>query len=238
MPGTQGEGYLVVSVGEDFFQFFQARSRDHEGKFQARCRNHEGKLPSRSFLGVVGTPGKSEAVHGDGRDPVLLHLKFNARMDGTALILGNGKDGAGNQLFHSRLRDADAPSISHIGKVGVFVGGFGGDGKGGIARPDGYFIVVIHHHCDRAFRQTADNVAKQSCRQDALAHIGNLGLDEVGDGGFHIVAGKAQAVSGFAEDALNGGDGAFLGDGSAGDVQAGKESVFFTGKAHGTTSFL
>src|SRR5699024_8972691 len=100
------------------------------------------------------------------------------------------------------------------------------------------FIVVVHHHCDRAFRQAADNVTEESGRQDALAHVGNLCLDEVGDGGFHVVAGEAQTVSGFAEDALNGGDGAFLGHGSAGDVQAGKESVFFTGKAHGTTSFL
>ena len=60
----------------------------------------------------------------------------------------------------------------------------------------------------------------------------NFRFDLLGDGGFHIVAGEAQIAVGTAENAFNCAQCAFLGDGTAGDIQACYQHAFFTGKTH------
>ncbi len=146
--------------------------------------------------------------------------------------LRHGEDGAGDQLLQLILGDADGVAGADVGQVGVFVGGFGADGEGSVAGADGDLEVVVHHHGDGAFGQAADDVAEE-LGQDAFAAVADIGIDVIGDGGFHIVAGEGQTGTRPAEDTLDGAEGALLGHRPGGNVQSLKEGIFFTGKTHG-----
>ena len=221
MLAAQGEAHGIVGIGEDFFHFLQARGG-----------NHEAQVPSGGLLGVVGSPCQPEAVHGHGGDGIVGNLKLDAVVDGPGLVIRHGEDGAGDQLLQLILGDADGVAGADVGKVGVFVGRFCADGEGSVAGADGDLEVVVHHHGDGAFGQAADDVAEE-LGQDALTAVADIGIDVIGDGGFHIVAGEGQTGTGPAEDTLDGAEGALLGHRPGGNVQSLKEGIFFTGKTHG-----
>ena len=181
---------------------------------------------------MVGAPGQPEAVHRHGGDGIGGDLKFHAVVDGPGLVVRHGENGAGDQLLQLVLRDADGVAGAHIRQVGVLVGGFGADGKGGEAGADGHPVVVIHHHGDAALGKPADDVAEQSGRQHALAAVSHIGFDLIGDGGFHIVAGEGQTGTRPAEDALDGRQAALLSHRSARNIQPLQQGIFFTGKTH------
>ena len=132
----------------------------------------------------------------------------------------------------------DCPSVAHIRQLRIILGGLGGNGKGSIARPDGDLIILVHHHGHQPLRQAADNVAEQLCREDALPHVGHVRIDLIGDGGFHIITGEAQSLSGLAEDSFNDGKTALLGDSTSCDVQSRDQHIFFTGKTHSQNPFF
>ena len=159
-------------------------------------------------------------------------------MDGAGLILGHGEDGAADEGFQGVLGDADAAALAHIGQVGVIVGVFGGDGEGCEAGADGHLVGLVHHHGDRALGQPADDVAEELGGEDADAGIGDFRGDLIGDGGFHVVAGEAQHMTGPAEDALDDGEAGLLSHGAGGDIQSLNQHAFFTGKTHRQTPSL
>ena len=227
MLGAQGEGGIFLAVGENLLHFLQGGGRHH--KFHGSA----GVL-----LRVEGAPGQTESVHGDGGDGIPGDLELDAGVNGSALILRHGKNGAGDQVFQLSLRDQHRTAVVDIRQLGVVLCGFRGDGKGGIAGADGYLIALVHHHGDRPLRQTADDIPEEPCRENAPAGIGNLGLDVIGDGGFHIIAGEAQTVARDAEDTLDHRQIAFLGHSAACNVQTLNQQVFFTGKTHGGHPFL
>ena len=181
---------------------------------------------------MEGPPGQTEAVHGDGGNPVLLHLELDAGVNGPGLIFRHGKNRAGNHVFQGVLGDPDGFSRVDVRQVGVIVGRLGGNGERCITGPDGHLEALVHHHGHRSLRQAADDVAEEPGRQDALAGVGHVGGDQVADGRLHVIAGEAQAVSGPAENAFDGGKAALLCDGTARDIQAADQHTFFTGKAH------
>ena len=86
--GAQGEGGILVGIGDDFLHFLQSGGGDHEVQ-----------LPLGTLLRMEGPTGQTEAVHSHGGDGVVGHFKFDAGVNGTALILGHGKNGAGDQLL-------------------------------------------------------------------------------------------------------------------------------------------
>ena len=188
---------------------------------------------------MEGTAGKTETVHRNGGNGSVLHLELDAGVNGTTLVFRNGKNGAGDQFLHGRLGDADALAGVDIGQNGVVIGTFGRNIEGSIAGADGHLVIIVHHNSDGTFRQTADDVAKKAGGQDAGAAVGHIGFDLVGDGGFHIVAGEAQADGGgTAEDAFDDGKTALCSHGTAGDIQTSGQHAFFTGKTHSGHPFL
>ena len=181
---------------------------------------------------MVGAARQTETVHGDGGDGIVGNFKFHAGVDGAGLIFADRENGAGNQLLQSVLRYPDGVTGIDVRQIGIVVGALGGNGEGGKARPDGDLEVFIHHHGDRPFGQTADNVTEQSGGQNARARVADLRFNQIGNGGFHIVAGKGDAGTGPAEDPLNGGKTALLRHGSSGNIQSLHQGIFFTGKSH------
>ena len=152
---------------------------------------------------MIGPPGQPEAVHGNGGDGGIGHLEFDTVVNGPGLVVGNGKDGAGNQLFELILGDLNGAAVVDIGKLGVILRVLGGDGKGGKACPDGHLERGVHHHGHRTLRQSADDIAKELGRQNTGAGLHHIGIDIIGDAGFHIIAGEGNALTGLAEDAFN-----------------------------------
>ena len=225
--GAQGEGGVFLGIGQDLFHFLQAGGRHHEGQGAAG-----------GIFRMPGAAGQAEAVHSDGGNGIFLHFKFDTGMDGAALVLGHGKNGAADQLLQLVLRDLDGTAGVDVGQLGIVLGGLGGDGKGGVTGPDGHLVVVIHHDGDGTLRQAADNITKEAGRQDALTGFGHISLQGVGDAGFHIVAGEAHAVAGPAQDAFDHSQAALLSDRPAGNCQARGQHIFFTGKTHTRGSFL
>ena len=146
-----------------------------------------------------------------------------------------------NPEFLCRMREwigDDCIFVFDIRQFRIIFGRFGRDGEGSITCPDGNLIVVADNHSHRAFRQTADNITKELGRQNALAGISHFGFNFISNGGFHVVAGKAEAHSGLAEDTFDDGKAALLSDGTARNVQALNQHAFFTGKAHSQIPFL
>ena len=187
---------------------------------------------------MVGAPCQPEAVHGNGGDGIIGNLKLDAGVDGPSLIFRHSEDGAGNQLLQLALGDRHRPAAVHVRQLRVVLGGLGGDGEGGVARPDGDLIILPHHHGDGAFRQTADNIAEQLGGQNALTRVGDLRFNVIGDGSLHIITCQAQAHFGLAEDALDDCEAALLCHGASRDIQAGNQHTFFTGETHGLHPFL
>ena len=224
MLGTQGEGGVLFGIGQDLFHFLQACGG-----------NDEAQGAAQGFLGMPGAAGQTETVHGDGRNGVVSHFELDAGMDGTALILGDGKNGAGDQLLQSGLGDLDGLALIDVGQVGVILGTFSGNVERCVAGTDGDLVVVVDNDGDRALGQAADDIAKELGRQDALTGIGDFGVDLVGDGSLHIVAGQMQAVTGLAQDAFDDRQAALLSNRSACDIQALNQHAFFTGKAHSSS---
>ena len=176
---------------------------------------------------MEGAPGKPEPVHGHGGDGVIRYFKFHAGVDWPSLIFADSENGAGNQLLQLVLRDIDFPAVAHIRQLRIILGGLGGNGKGSVP-----FVVLVHHHGHRSLRQTADDIAEQLRREDALTHVGHVRVDFIGNGCFHIITGQAQSLSGLAEDSFDDGQAALLGDGTTRNVQSRDQHVFFTGKTH------
>ena len=179
---------------------------------------------------MVGLSCQPVAVYSDGRDSIFFYFKLDAGVDGAALVFCGGENGGADQILQYLLGDHDLSAFAHIGKLRIVFGVFSGNGEGCPACPDGYLIVFIHNDGHRAFRNTADNVTKESCRQNAAAGLGHFRFDLISNGGFHIVAGEPQAVAGIAEDTLQGRKGALLGNGPGSDVQTCHQHTFFTGK--------
>ena len=159
-------------------------------------------------------------------------------MDGTTLILRHGEDGAADHLLQLPLGDGHRPAGIHVGQLRVVVAVLRGDGEGGKARTDGHLVGLVHHHGDGPLGQPPDDVAEELGREDALAGIGDLGLDFVGNGGFHIIARQTNSQTRLAENPFDDGEAALLGHGAAGDIQALHQTVFFTGKSHSPFPFL
>ena len=221
MLRTQRKGRVILHVRKDFLHFLQSGGG-----------NHEIQLPSSALLRVEGAPGKPEPVHGYGGDGVIRYLKFHTGVNGTPLIFADSENGAGNQLLQLVLGNINFPSIAHVRQLRIILGGLGGNGKGSVPCPDGDFIVLVHHHGHRSLRQTADDIAEQLRREDALTHVGHVRVDFIGNGGFHIITGQAQSLSGLAEDSFDDGQTALLGDGTTRNVQSRDQHIFFTGKTH------
>ena len=132
----------------------------------------------------------------------------------------------------------DGTAVVDIRQLRVILGGFSGDGEGGIAGPDGDLVGLVHHYGDGTLRKAPDDIAEKLGREDAVAGVGDLRVDVIGDGGFHIVAGEAQAHAGPAEDALDDGKAAFLSHSPSRDIQARDQHAFFTSKTHSQVPFL
>ena len=152
---------------------------------------------------MIGTTCQPETVHSNSRNGVFFHFKLYTGVNGTALIFGNGKNCAVDQVFHRHLGNTNALSVANVRQFRIIVGRFCGNGKGSITCANGNLIIFVNNNGNQTFRQSADNIAKQLCRQYAFAHIGNLCIDQIGDGGLHIVTGEAQAVSGSAQNTFN-----------------------------------
>ena len=180
MLGAQGESGILVGVGEDLFHFLQAGGGDNKAQ-----------LPAGFLFRMVSPAGQTETVHGHGGDGIVGDLKLHAGVDGASLIFGHGKQGAADQFPELVLRNTDGTAGVDIGQLWVILSAFGGDGKGSVTGTDGHLEVIVHNYGDRAFRQPADNVTEELGRQDALAGVGDFGVDGIGNGGFHIVAGEA-----------------------------------------------
>ena len=187
---------------------------------------------------MPGPAGQTEAIHSDGGDGGIGDLELHAGVDGAALIFRNGKQGAGNQLLQPVLGDPDGSALIHIGQLGVILGRFGGNGEGGVAGTDGDLEAVVHHHGDGAFRQTADDIAEELGRQDAVAGVGDFSFDLISNGSFHIIAGEGQVVTGPAQNTFDDGKAALGSNGPAGNIQALDQHAFFTGKTHSFFPFL
>ena len=180
---------------------------------------------------MIGTACQPEAIHRHSSDGIIGDLELHAVVDGACLVIRYGKDGAGDQLLEFVLRNADGVAAADIRQVGVFVGGFCADGKGGVAGADGHMVLLVHHNGDGPFGQTANDVTEQ-LGEDALALVGHVGGNLIGNGSFHIIAGEGDAAASLTEDALDGGQSAFLRHGAPGNVQPLQEQAFFTGKSH------
>ena len=170
---------------------------------------------------MVGPPGQPEAVHGHGGNGGIGDLKFDTVMDGPGLIVGHGENGAGDQLLQLVLRDQDGPAVIDIGKLRVVLRVFRGNIEGGKAGTDGDLVAAfVHHHGDGALRQPPDNVSEELGGKDAGAGLHHIGIDVVGNAGFHIVAGERNAHTGLAEDPFDQAQTAFDSYGSGGNIQA------------------
>ena len=187
---------------------------------------------------MEGPPGQTEAVHGNGGDGIVGDLEFDAGMNGPALIFGHGKDGAGDQILQFLLGKLHGTAAVDVGQLGVILGRLGGDGEGSVTGADGDFVILPHHHGDGTFRQAADDIAEELGRQNALAGVGNVGVDVVSDGGFHIITRQTQSDFRPAQDAFDDGKAALLSHRSASDIQSCYQHAFFTGKAHSQVPFL
>ena len=180
---------------------------------------------------MIGAPCQPEAIHRHSSDGIIGDLELHAVVDGACLIVRHGEDGAGDKLFEFVLRNADGVAAADIRQVGVFVGGFCADGKGGVAGADGHMVLLVHHNGDGSFGQAANDVTEQ-LGEDALALVGDIGGNLIGNGSFHIVAGKGDAAASLTENTLDGRQGAFLRHSAPGNVQPLQKQTFFTGKSH------
>ena len=227
MLGSQRECGIIVHIGQDLLHFLQAGGRHDEAQFTAGL-----------LIRMETAAGQTEAVHGDGGDGGIGDLKLDTGMDGAALIFTDGKNRAGDQFLQLVLRDADGSAGVDIGQIGVIVSTLSGNGEGCVACTDGHLVALVHHNGDGAFGQAADNVAKELSGQDALAGVGDLSFHIIGNRGFHVIAGEADAQTCLAQDTFDGGQTALLGDGAACNVQALNQHTFFTGKTHIQFPFL
>ena len=73
--------------------------------------------------------------------------------------------------------------------------------------------------------------------QHNIAAAGNIGGDLGADAGLHVVTGNGQLVVHMDQEALQRGNGAFLGDGAGGGGHGRLKQSFFTGKFHGRVPF-
>ena len=67
---------------------------------------------------MISPAGQTEAVDGDARNGVVLHLEADAGVDGTGLIFGDGEDSAADERFQGVLGDADARPSPTSGSSG------------------------------------------------------------------------------------------------------------------------
>ena len=228
MLAAQQEGSAFLRIRQDFFQLLQTLGG-----------NHKVHLSAQALFGMVGPSCQTEAVHCHGGYGGIGNLKFHAVVDGPGLIVGHGENGAGNQLLQLVLGNQNGPAVVHVGQFRIILGAFGGNGKGGKARPDGHLILgFLHHHGDGALRHTPDNVAKETGRQNAGARLHHIGVNIAGNAGFHIVAGERNTVTCLAENAFNQAQAALYGHCPGGYIESLQQCVFFTGKAHGKLPFF
>ena len=84
----------------------------------------------------------------------------------------------------------------------------------------------------------AHDIAKELGRQDAGTGFGDFRIDHISDSGFHIVTGQVQTRACLAQDAVDDGKTALLGDGTARNAEALNQHAFFTGKTHSQFPFV
>ena len=218
---SQGEGCIFIGIGKDLFHFLQAL-----------CRHNIAQAAANGTFCVPGTASQTETVHGNGGNAIVLHLELDTGQHRAALIDRNGKDRTADQILQCVLGNVNGTAAVNVRQLRVILGTFCTDSKGSVTAADRYLIILIHHDGNRTFRQAADDISKESCGQDAGTDLGNFGIDLVRNGSFHIIAGKGQAVSGSAENALQNSQTALLCNGTACNIQALHQHTFFTGKTH------
>ena len=83
--GPLADGHRSLA-GADFFHLAQSGAGDHKG---------EGLGPI-NFIHSLPAQGQPVAVHRHHGEPILIHLKQGAGVDGAALVVADGEQGLGN----------------------------------------------------------------------------------------------------------------------------------------------
>lgn len=141
-------------------------------------------------------------------------------MDRAALV---GGDGESHLLDHSPqdlLLDGNGVLVLHLGKVGIVRGGKAQDIKIRVAAGEMDHHPLIGGESHDIVGHAADDVAEQPGVEHNIAALGDIGGDPGADAGLHVVAGDGQLLVGVEQQALQRGNGAFLGYGAAGDGMA------------------
>ena len=221
MLGAQRESSLFIGIGEDLFHFLQCLGRHNKAHGSAD-----------GAFGVPSAASQTETVHSDGGNRAFLHFELDTGVDGTALIFRNRKNGAGDHLLQRSLGDMNSTAVIHLGQLRIILSAFCADGKGSISAADGNLKAFVHHHSHRPLGQTANDITKKSGRENAGTGFGDLCINMIGNGSFHIVAGELQIIFCIAENTFQNGQAALLSYGSACNIQALNQHTFFTGKTH------
>ena len=160
-------------------------------------------------------------------------------MDRAALIGGDGK---GHLLDHAPqhlLLHGDGVFVLHLGKIRIICRRQAQNIEIRVAAGDMDHHFFIGGEGDHVVGHPADDVAEEPCVQNDVAAFHHVGKHVGADAGLHIVAGDGQLLVRVEQQALQSGDGAFLGHGAAGDSDGVLQKNLFTGKFdHRAASFL
>ena len=221
MPLAQGHGGQVLGVAADALDLVQGGAGGHEGEGAALDL----------FQGLPAD-GQTEAVHSHHGQALLIDLKQGAGVDRAALVGGHGE---GRLLDHGPqglLLDIDAVLVLHLRQLGIIGGAEAQDVEICVTAAEVDHQFVVGGEGDHVVGHAADDVAEQAGVQDDVAALRNVCGNFGADAGLHVVAGDRQLVVHVEQQTLQGGDGAFLRDGPAGDGDGALQQDLFTGEFH------
>ena len=152
-------------------------------------------------------------------------------MNGTALIVADGKEGLTDHGSQSGLRDGQAVELLYGRQLREFLG----IGTQNIKLAHAALNIdhiVISRKDDHIVRHFPHDLAKETGRENQGPFFFNLCRNGSTDAGFQIVTGQTQFISSLQKNSFQGGNGAFCCNCSGGGRYRGEQQGFLAGEFH------
>ena len=227
MPAALGHGDRFIAVGTDFVHLAQSGAGYHEGELVFPGFFHD----------VLPAQRQTVPVHRHRGQLISRHFEEGAGVDGTALIVADGKNHPGNHGAQLSLLHGQAVPFVYSGQFRKFFRAAAHDveGSGSAHNVD---LAAIRGDGDHIVGQPANDLPEQAGGQDNGSGLGYTGLHLGDNSRLQIVAADAQAGGqSFHQNALQGLDGTLGGHDPAGSGDGVLQQCFFTGKFHGRFPF-
>ena len=221
MISADGDAHVFLAVARtNAFKIAQCSSRNDEfvGTFVA--------------LDLLTAKRKTVAVNGDERQNAVLYLKLRACVNGTAVVIGNGKNALIYHALYGFLSDRIGAQPIDRRKLRIVVGIHAHEGKLGLsALYDGHTLFVALDG-DHAVRHTPYHLAEKLCLQNDGAGFSDLCLDAAVNALFEVIARDSQVVPRLKQETLKRGDGTFARRSSRCHGDGRLKKMLFAGQFH------